>query len=98
MQVTGPGGEPAGKVLDVRLLPRPGRFEFGHLVIGPGHPGSMLGYDRGDFNGPWLVEKIVGRLHRKVGLLRWDAVESVDWDGDGGVRVRERPRLLRDLD
>ena len=69
MPVHGPDDRHLGKVLDVRLTADPGRYEFGHLVIGPGHPGSMLGYDRGDFNGPWLVERVVGRLHRNGGLL-----------------------------
>lgn len=95
MKVEHADGRKLGAVLDVRLTAVPGRYEFGHLVIGPGHPGSMLGYDRGDFRGPWLVKTIVERLHRNVGLLSWDAVEHVDWE-DGGVRVTEEPRRIAD--
>lgn len=97
MEVRTEQGDQLGRLLDVRLRANPGRFPLGHLVIGPGHPGSMLGYDRGDFNGPWLVQRAVGLLHRRVGLLDWSAVADIDWH-NGGVVVTERPKPLTDLD
>ena len=61
-------GRRIGRVLDVRLEPE--RTEPGELlrvrglVIGPGRPGSYLGYDRRPDMGPWLVNRIVRWLHR----------------------------------
>ena len=75
-----------GKVLDVRLDPRGEELSFSHLLVGPGRPGSLLGYDRGDFTGPWLVATVVARLHRHLRAVPWDAVEAVDWDA-GTIRL-----------
>jgi hypothetical protein len=36
------------------------------LVVGDGHPGGLLGYDRRPGMGPWIVRRIVGRLHRNT--------------------------------
>lgn len=68
------------KVLDVRLHPRSGRLELTHLIVGPGRPGSLLGYDRGDFNGPWIVQRAVKRMHRHLRLVSVDSVEHLDWE------------------
>jgi sporulation protein YlmC with PRC-barrel domain len=84
MEVNGPNGERLGKVLDIRLVPRGRskrlRLEVTDLVVGRGGPGSLLGYDRGDFNGPWLVHTIVSWRHRHTGRLPLKAVERVDWE------------------
>jgi hypothetical protein len=79
-----------GKVLDVRLEPIENRFVLRHFVVGPGRPGSLLGYDRGDFNGPWLVAVVVERLHRHIRLVSCEGVEEadIDWD-EGNVRLRD---------
>jgi sporulation protein YlmC with PRC-barrel domain len=75
-------GEPAGRVLDVRVEPRRGeaRLTFKSLIVGKGRPGSLLGYDRGDFNGPLLVDKAVRALHRHTGELVIEAVRDIDWE------------------
>lgn len=75
-------GRPAGEVLDVRLEPRhaEGRLPVKSLVVGRGRPGTMLGYDRGDVNGPWLVSAVVDALHRHTGELAIEAVDAIDWD------------------
>jgi sporulation protein YlmC with PRC-barrel domain len=84
MDVRTPGGENLGKVLDVRLVPRGRRgnrrLEVSHLVVGQGRPGSLLGYDRGDFNGPWLVHVVVKHLHRHTGRLAMAKVSRIDWE------------------
>jgi hypothetical protein len=89
-------GTPAGSVLDVRLAPRhdAGHLAVTELIVGRGRPGSLLGYDRGDFNGPWLVSTIVTMLHRHTARLPLDAVDGVDWDA-GVVRARGPLRPLR---
>jgi hypothetical protein len=42
---------------------------IGSLLIGHGRPGALLGYDRRDQQGPWLVRAIVGGLHRHTGIV-----------------------------
>ena len=79
-----------GKVLDVRLQPVGDRFVLRHFVVGPGRPGSLLGYDRGDFNGPWMVAAVVGRLHRHIRLVSCEGLSESDIDWDAGVvRIQE---------
>jgi hypothetical protein len=89
-------GTPGGAVLDARLVPRhdAGQLAVTELIVGRGRPGSLLGYDRGDFNGPWLVSTIVRMLHRHTGRLPLDAVDDVDWEA-GVVRARGPLRPLR---
>ncbi|MFL6157272.1 MAG: hypothetical protein ACJ72D_14340 [Marmoricola sp.] len=72
-------GTPLGVVLDVRLAPGSARYEVVELVVGRGRPGTLLGYDRGNLNGPWMVARIVKILHRHTGQLPWDRVVSVEW-------------------
>jgi sporulation protein YlmC with PRC-barrel domain len=86
-------GRPAGEVLDVRVEPRhgEGRLPVRSLVVGPGRPGTLLGYDRGNVNGPWLVNAVVSALHRHTGELVIEAVDRIDWDagtvvGHGSLR------------
>jgi hypothetical protein len=83
--VVGPEGEDLGDVLDVRLQPSGDgtgpELRLTGLVVGRGRPGSYLGYDRSDKQGPWLVRRTVRWLHRHSGLVEAEAIESVDWDG-----------------
>jgi hypothetical protein len=71
-------------VIDVRLEPRSmtrnPRLLVTALVVGHGRPGSLLGYDRGDFTGPWLVRRVVRWLHRHTGTLGVDRIERIDWE------------------
>jgi sporulation protein YlmC with PRC-barrel domain len=83
MKVRGPDGVLLGKVLDVRLEARSTgarRLDLTHLIVGRGRPGSLLGYDRGDFRGPWLVRQLVIRLHRHTGKVPIAAVDRIDWE------------------
>jgi sporulation protein YlmC with PRC-barrel domain len=87
MRVYGDDGAELGGVIDVRLA-LAGPAETGApllvtgLIVGHGRPGSMLGYDRGPDQGPWLVNKFVRWLHRHSGLVAIDEVAHVDWDLD----------------
>lgn len=57
------------RVLDVRLSGVPHRTECPRvtgLVVGPGRPGSLFGYDRKPDLGPLAVALVVRRLHRHV--------------------------------
>jgi sporulation protein YlmC with PRC-barrel domain len=76
-------GGPLGQVLDVRLTRVPAeRMELviQALVVGRGRPGSYLGYDRDRSQGPWLLNRLVRRLHRHSGLVPWSAVRGISWD------------------
>jgi sporulation protein YlmC with PRC-barrel domain len=88
-------GKRLGHVLDVRLQPRrtESRLELRSLVVGRGRPGSLLGYDRGDFNGPALVAAAVRRLHRHTGLVDMDGVTAIDWERSQ-VEVSRPPARL----
>ena len=88
-------GQVLGHVLDVRLEPhrRESRLTVRSLVVGRGRPGSLLGYDRGDFNGPWLVAAAVQQLHRHTGLLELGHVQTIDWERNR-VEATQRPGPL----
>jgi sporulation protein YlmC with PRC-barrel domain len=65
MEVLEPDTRRVGRVLDPRFRPaQDGRLVLRQLVIGHGHPGSLLGYDRWPRMGPWLIRQTVGWLHR----------------------------------
>ena len=88
-------GTAAGRVLDVRVEPRhaAGRLTVKSLIVGRGRPGSMLGYDRGDVNGPWLVNALVRWMHRHTGELAIENVTAIDWD-NGRLEARGPLRPL----
>jgi sporulation protein YlmC with PRC-barrel domain len=79
-------GEPVGHVNDVRLAP--GQAVQGvraellveGIVVSDRHAGSMLGYDRRDDQGPWLVRILVRRAHRNAQYLPWSAIQGIEWD------------------
>jgi sporulation protein YlmC with PRC-barrel domain len=80
MRVDAPEGR--RRVLDVRVDEDQ---RVRSLVIGPGRPGSMLGYDRRQGRpheqGPALVRILVQRLHRHAREVPFDQVR-IDWDQD----------------
>jgi len=67
MNVQEPAGGRVGRVLDARFRPGgDGRPVLRALVVGQGHPGGLLGYNRRPDMGPWVVRRIVGWLHRRT--------------------------------
>ena len=78
-------GQVVGVVKDVRLAPT--RVVSGlsaeltviGLVVSKRHTGALLGYDRRQSQGPWMVRVAVRWLHRDSGYLPWDSVEHMDW-------------------
>ncbi len=84
------------RVLDARLdadPDGPGLHRVVALVIGPGRPGSLLGYERKEVAGPWLVRSVVRWLHRDTRLLWLDPSVVIDWS-IGEVRVGEGARIV----
>lgn len=80
MQVIGDGGRRRRtKVTDARFEPMDGHLVLRALVVGRGGPGSWLGYERKDEQGPWLVAAIVRGWHRDSRVIDVDDV-SIDWE------------------
>ncbi len=83
LQAHAPDGESLGQVLDVRLRTvrrEPLELVTEGLVVGRGRPGGYLGYDRDGKQGPWLLNRLVRRLHRHSGYVPMSDVGPVDWD------------------
>jgi sporulation protein YlmC with PRC-barrel domain len=84
MSVRAPDGSNLGHVLDVRAErsdERSGRpIVVTGLVVGRGHPGSLLGYDRRADQGPWLVNRVVRWMHRGSGFLDAANISGLDWE------------------
>jgi hypothetical protein len=83
LDVRGADGRDLGQVLDVRLERRrsePLQLVVQGLVVGRGRPGGFLGYDRDDEQGPWLLNRLVRRMHRHSGYLPWSDVAGIDWE------------------
>jgi hypothetical protein len=100
MQVVFVDGRRGDHVIDVRLGtggPVRGRstdLMVVGMVVGRARPGSLFGYDRHPDQGPWMVRKIVRRLHRHSGYVAWEDVAHVDWESR---TVQLRTNELRDL-
>jgi sporulation protein YlmC with PRC-barrel domain len=92
MEVLGPDGQHIGRVLDARFeRGLHDRLVIGSLLVGHGRPGSLLGYDRHDQQGPWLVRIIVGGLHRHSGIVGMEAAHIL-WNRHQ-VRLTTLPRI-----
>ncbi|HST48664.1 PRC-barrel domain-containing protein [Jatrophihabitans sp.] len=54
------------------------------VIVSRRRTGSLLGYDRREQQGPWLIRRIVRWLHRDLMVVPW---ESVRISGDDGPRT-----------
>jgi hypothetical protein len=52
------------------------------LIISRRHTGSLLGYDRREQQGPWLVRAVVRWLHRDMAVVPWSAVAAYPEAGE----------------
>jgi sporulation protein YlmC with PRC-barrel domain len=43
------------------------------LIVSRRRVGSLLGYDRRDQQGPWLIRIIIRQLHRQILFVPWEA-------------------------
>jgi hypothetical protein len=50
------------------------------LIVGARVQGSMLGYDRREIQGPWLVRALVRLVNRDLAYVPWASVRRIDWD------------------
>jgi hypothetical protein len=80
LDVVDSGGRHLGVVTDLRCVqdgPLRGSMaapRLDALVVSRRHTGSMLGYDRREQQGPWLVRAVVRWLHRDLAVIPWSAV------------------------
>jgi sporulation protein YlmC with PRC-barrel domain len=90
MDATGPSGKRVGRVLDARFESDPtGRLALASLIIGHGRPGSLLGYDRRNERGPWLVRTAVLWLHHHSAIVGVEHAE-ISWH-DHEIRLTRAP-------
>jgi sporulation protein YlmC with PRC-barrel domain len=74
-------GAELGVVTDLRCIqdgPLRGSMaapRLSELIVSRHRAGSLLGYDRSEQQGPWLVRIIVRRLHRPLIFISWDDVQ-----------------------
>ena len=69
-------GQHLGRVADVVLEPdAEGRHRITEVVVAAGIWGRLLGYERSEMRGPWLVEAFARAVIRRgVRRLPWSAV------------------------
>lgn len=83
------------QLLDLRLVGAPGapgEHRVTALLVGPGRPGALFGYDRSSEPGPAAVAAVVGWLHRHARVV--DLGPGVDLDTDAGeVRIAAEASL-----
>jgi len=48
------------------------------VIVSRRRTGSMLGYDRRDQQGPWLIRLLVRWLHRDLLIVPWEATQLTD--------------------
>jgi hypothetical protein len=65
-----------GRVADLAAQPdAEGRMRVTDVVVSPGLWGRLLGYERPEVHGPWLLERLARSvLRRGVRRLPWDEV------------------------
>jgi len=77
------------KLLDLRMVGwpgGPGEHRVTALLVGPGRPGALFGYDRSSEPGPAVVAAVVAWLHRHARVV--DLGPGVELDRDAGeVRI-----------
>lgn len=84
------GGQSVGIVTDLRCMqdgPLRGAMAAPRVravIVSRRHTGALLGYDRRDQQGPWLIRVLIRRLHRHLRIVDW---QDLDYDGKS-IRLR----------
>jgi sporulation protein YlmC with PRC-barrel domain len=90
-------GQPVGWVTDLRCIqdgPLRGAMRMPRihaLVISRHRTGSLLGYDRREQQGPWMIRAAVRLLHRHLLVVPWSLVERYD----GPIVLKREHATLR---
>jgi sporulation protein YlmC with PRC-barrel domain len=64
-------GRPLGRIIDLLTKPTADGYVVHAALVTPGREGRLLGYSRPGFEGPWLIQRIVERLHRGTREIAW---------------------------
>ena len=68
-------GNEIGRIADVLMrLDARGRPRAYAALVTPGRRGRLLGYEREGIQGPWLIERLAGWLHRGTTEIPWASV------------------------
>lgn len=68
-------GHPIGHIADLFTSPGPaGRTELRGVLLTPRRRGRLFGYERPGIQGPWILKRITGRLHRGTREIPWHEV------------------------
>lgn len=84
MAVRDAQGQHLGVVTDLRCVqdgPLRGAMQaprVAAIIVSRRHTGSLLGYERSNQQGPWLIRRIVQLLHRHALLIPWDSIARTD--------------------
>ena len=78
-RAVGPAGEPLGRVVDlVCEVDDQGRPRLVAALAVRGPWGRLLGYERAQLRGPWIIETLAGMiLRRRTTRVPW---ESLRWE------------------
>jgi GNAT superfamily N-acetyltransferase len=74
-------GRPHGRIADLLARREPdGDFHIYAVLVTPRWRGRLFGYERPGIQGPWLLARLAGLLHRGTREVPW---EDLHW-ADGG--------------
>jgi hypothetical protein len=80
-----------GHVIDLRLAADPHSAEpalaVKALIMDTHRTGSLLGYERREQQGPWLIRVILRAVHRRAALIDWTDVEEITTEDTGHLRL-----------
>jgi sporulation protein YlmC with PRC-barrel domain len=67
-------GRPLGRITELLTTPTEQGYVVRAALVTPGHEGRLMGYSRPEFEGPWLIQRIVERLHRGTHEVAWEDI------------------------
>jgi hypothetical protein len=68
-------GRPHGRIADLLTTAGPDGTPYVYAaLITPRYRGRLLGYERPDMRGPWIIERLVGLLHRGTREIPWTEI------------------------
>ena len=73
------------KILDLRMVGAPdgdGEHRVDALLVGPGRPGALFGYDRRSESGPAVVAAVIHWLHRHARIVELGEGVEIDHEAE----------------
>ncbi|WEV77505.1 hypothetical protein O9K63_13010 [Janibacter cremeus] len=97
MAVVDADGRDLGRISDIegcavtRRRDALGTLRLTRLLVGPRAVGSTLGYSTSEQEGPLVIDRFVGALHRKARWHDWSEIADISW-AEGRARLDEGGR------